>query len=158
MKNLLIVFIFLQSCTTQKPISITEFFTYAKPVDSTLSLGKIRVYYNNFFLITNYKDNLKSQNKLDSFAINYILQNKYAAKTEEVRLWFYKESTRTNLIEIKKNPREVDRYSNQHDLIYGYYIKRDEENIREKYKNGNVIETTDKYIPTPKFKMILLEN
>lgn len=157
MKYFFISILFLQSCATQKPIKITEFSTYTIAVDTTFTLGKELVYYDNFFLVANYSDNNKTQSEIDSFVVNYISQNKYSAKTEEVRLWFYKETKKTNLVEIKKNPREIDRFSNQHDLVYGYYLKINNDNKREKYKKGNVIETTEKYIQTPKFKMKLIE-
>lgn len=154
MKILITTLFLLQSCLTNKPITITEFTTYNKPVYSTISLGKEMIYYNNFFLVSNYRNHKQVEMELDSFVINFTSNQHYAEKTEDIRLYFYKESSKTNLLAIERNPREVDRYSNAHDLVYCYIVKLNGSTVREKFKNGEVIETTAKNIRPPKFKII----
>jgi hypothetical protein len=153
MKYLAIMILFLQSCISEKPISITEFSTYTYPISTTISLGKERIYYNNLFLVSNFRNNKKVELSIDSFVVKYTSDNCYSANTDEIRLYFYKETSKTNLTEIKKNPREVDRYSDRHDLVYCYIIKLDGSKVREKYKNGEVIETTEKFSKPPRFKI-----
>lgn len=96
---------------------------------------------------------MKSQ--IDSFVTKYTDRNEFSPFTNEIRMYFYKETKKTNLIEIKKNPRELDRYSNAHDLIYYYAVKLNGSKVWKKYKKGKVIATSEKQIPTPKFKIIL---
>jgi len=38
-------------------------------------------------------------------------------------------------------------------LVYCYIIKLDGSKVREKYKNGEVIETTEKFSKLPRFKI-----
>ena len=154
MKYLFTMIVFLQSCISKEPIKIVEFNTLTKSIFTTLSLGKERVYYNNFFLVSNYRNDKMVEMKIDSFVLTYVSSKIYSSRTDEIRLYFYKETSKTNLVEIKKNPREVDRYSNRHDLVYYYAVKLDGSKVREKIKNGEVIETTEKQIPTLKFKII----
>ena len=156
MRYLLIALIFLQSCVADKPISITEFsaYTYNRLTDTSFWLGKERIYYHNFFLISNYRDNKLTRLKIDSFVVQYVSKNKYSPKTDEIRLSFYKETGRTNLDAIKRNPRELDRYSDQHDIVYYYAVKLNGSTVREKYKNGEVIESTEDIPEPPKFKII----
>ena len=154
MKYLIVLMFLLQSCVSDKLITISEFSTYNKSISTTVSLGKERVYYDNFFLVSNYRDNKKVKMAIDSFVVKFTSGNSYSPLTDEIRLYFYKETSKTNLVEIKKNPREVDRYSNRHDLVYYYAVKLDGSKVREKIKNGEVIETTEKQIPTLKFKII----
>jgi hypothetical protein len=151
-----ITLILLQSCAADKPIAITEFsaYTYNRLIDTSVSLGKERIYYYNFFLISNYRDNNLTRLKIDSFVVQHVSKNKYSPKTDEIRLSFYKETNKTNLEAIKRNPRELDRYSNQHDIVYYYAVKLNGSTVREKYKNGEVIETTEDLPETPKFKII----
>lgn len=149
----------LQSCLPQKPIVIAEFSTYSKPIDTTISRGKEMIYFNGFFLVSNYKDSKKIALQLDSFVQAYTSKKNYPQSTEEIRFYFYKETSKTNLIEIERNPREVDRYSNEHDLIYYYAVKLNKEMVREKYKNGEIIEIIPKpTTPTPKFKIEKVED
>ena len=154
MRTFMIIAALFQSCVTEKSISITEFTTYDKTSYTTISLGKEMVYYNNFFLVSKYRNNERIETKIDSFVVGFIASKTYSSKTENIRLYFYKESSKTNLVAIEKNPREVDRYSNEHDLVYCYTVKLNGEKLREKFKNGDVIETTAKKIKTPKFKII----
>lgn len=154
MKYIIIALALLQSCVADKPITITAFTTYNKPVDTTVSLGKEMIYYNNFFLVSNYRNNQRVERKVDSFVVGFIAANKYSANTNEIRFYFYKETRRTNLVDIERNPREIDRYSNQHDLVYYYAVKSNGNTVREKFKNGQVIETTAKKVKMPKFKII----
>lgn len=159
MKNIIILIVVLQSCSPQKPIVITEFSTYTKSVYTDTSLGKEMTYFNSFFLISNYRDSKEVTMQLDSFVTTYILKNKYPETTEKIRLYFYKETSKTNLVAIEQNPREIDRYSNDHDLVFYYAVKSNLEVERKKYKNGEVVETLPKpTIPTPKFKIEKIED
>lgn len=109
--------------------------------------------YVNFFLVSNYKNSKKTDKEVDSFVAAFTSKNKYAPNTEEIGFFFYKETSKTNLIAIKRNPSDVDLYSNEHDLIYFYSLKPDGSKERKKFKNGDAIETTEKKIHKLKFKI-----
>ena len=70
--------------------------------------------------------------RIDSFVFKFTSQRKYSSSTGEMHLYFYKETDKTNLAEIEKNPTEVDRYFNDHDLAYCYAVKLDGINVRKK--------------------------
>jgi len=116
-------------------------------------LGKERIYYNKFFLVSNYANSKKVEKEIDSFVVVFTSGNNYHANTAEIRLYFYKETSKTNLAVIKQNPRDIDRYSNEHDLIYYYAVKLDGTFEREKYKQGEIIENTAEQLPKPKFRI-----
>ena len=52
---------------------------------------------------------------------------------------FYKESRYTNLIKIAENPRELDRYSVDHDLVFDYTWEDGKFDSRTEIKNGERI-------------------
>jgi hypothetical protein len=131
---------FLQSCVAEKPIKITPFSTYANPNDTTESLGELMVCYNNFFLVSNYRDTKKVDMQIDSFVTAFIAKNEYSPKTDRIDFFFYKETSQTNMATIQRNPKEVDPYSNEYDWVYYYSVKLDSSRLREKIKNGHVIE------------------
>ncbi len=154
MKNIiyiLLICILIQSCFVNKPIIITQFYPYNKLIDTVISLDKERIYYDNFFLISPYKESKEVENKIDSFVIEYTSSKSYPYNTEEIRLYFYKETKKTNLKAIKQNPREIDRYSNEHDLIFMYIIDNKGNTVRTKYKNGVEVDVKPKQVDKPNF-------
>ncbi len=154
MRYLILALFIFQSCVTDMPISITQFTTLSMPTHTDTSLGKKLVYFDDFFLITNFKESKSVENEIDSFVNNYISGKSYPDNTEEIKLYFYRETSKTNLKAIEKNPREIDRYSNDHDIVYCYFIRPKGISKKEKIKNGEIIETTPKPIPKPNFKIL----
>ena len=75
---------------------------------------------------------------IDSFAGKHI--NADLLKYNTYRMYFYKESRYTNLIKIAENPREIDRYSNDHDLVFYYTWEDGKFDSRTKVKNGEWVE------------------
>lgn len=149
-----LILLFAISCKQPDKPTIIQFTTYTKEVDSSFSLGKMRVIYNYFFLIQNYSPKKEVLSVIDSFAKDFLDPEKFSTYREEVRLWFYKETSKTNMESIRANPREVDRYSNEHDLVWGYTLQSDNFIKKEKIKNGEIIETNAELIfPDPKFRI-----
>lgn len=162
MRNLILIYgalIILSGCKSQSKPEIIQFYTYTKEVDSFISLDKMRVYYNYFFLVKNYTSKENVRTTIDSFAIKFLKTGKFSPNKEEVRIWFYRETARTNIEKINANPREVDRYSNQHDLVWGYTLLRNNFIKKEKFLNGEVVQTNfEAKTPIPKFDVKKLEN
>ena len=161
MKTLMFIFSILtivMSCMKPTKPQIVQFTTYTNEVDSSFSLGKMRVIYNYFFLVRNYSAKKEIISVIDSFANNFLETKKFSPNREEVRLYFYRETYKTNIESIKANPREVDRYSNQHDLVWGYTLKRNNFLEKEKIKNGEVIESnSEQLVPAAKFRIEKIE-
>lgn len=53
---------------------------------------------------------------------------------------FYKESTKTNIKNLSANPKDLYRYSQDHDLIYEYSWMNGKFLAKLKFKNGEIIE------------------
>jgi hypothetical protein len=151
MKNLIVfigILTTVTSCMRKSKMEIVQFNTYTKEADSLISLNKMRVYYNYFFLVKNYSDKTESNASIDSFSLRFLKYGKYSPNREEIRIWFYKETSKTNIEAIRANPREVDRYSNEHDLIWCYTLFRNNFIKKDKFKNGEVEQTNLKSITT----------
>ncbi|MBD3750611.1 MAG: hypothetical protein IE931_14075 [Sphingobacteriales bacterium] len=58
-----------------------------------------------------------------------------------ITISIYKYSKKTNLENWKNNPRDIDRYSNEHDLIFCYVIHDNAERSisKSKYRNGEIV-------------------
>jgi hypothetical protein len=55
-------------------------------------------------------------------------------------MMFYKESDKTNVKNLSDNPRDLYRYSQDHDLIYEYFWMNGAFLARHKFKNGEIVE------------------
>ena len=157
MKIIIAIFLLLTiicSCKQSPKPQFVQFTTYTKEVDSFVSLDKMRVIYNYFFLFKNYSSKKENISMVDSFANQFLNTGKFSPNREEVRLWFYKETSKTNIESIRANPREVDRYSNEHDLVWSYTLQRNNFIERKKFKKGEVVETNSiKIDKAPKFRI-----
>lgn len=155
---LLSTILIASTCKQLAKPHIIQFTTYSREIDSSVSLNKMRVIYNYFFLVRNYSSKKEVVSVIDSFANNFFKTGKFSPNREEVRVYFYKQTSKTNIESIKANPREVDRYSNQHDLVWSYTLQRNNFIKIEKIKDGDVVETNVELMaPTPKFKIKKIE-
>jgi len=161
MKNLIafyLIILIINNCKHIDKPEIIQFTTYTKEVDSFVSLDKMLVNYYYFFLVKNYSTKKDVISRIDSFVNNFLDTSKFSPSREEVRVYFYKETSKTNIESIRANPREVDRYSNKNDLVWCYTLHRNNFVEKEKIKNGEVVETNSKLItPIPKFIIKKLE-
>lgn len=139
MKFLLFLHIvFLSSCCSTKPMEIIQFYPYKTIIDSSMDNGKLITGRDDFFLIKNYCDKKSTPIYLDSFvAIN---RNSEYLKLSYYSMSFFKETSKTNLEAIQRNPREIDRYSNDHDLVYTYTWRYGKYDGRRKIIDGEDVE------------------
>jgi len=135
----------LSCCNSSRQMKITEFRTLTNEIDTVQGIGKesgkTLYYYTYFFLVSNYKNSKNSIYLIDSFSNIFLKKNNFLPITERVELYFYKESNKTNLRAINANPREVDRYSNFHDLVWRFTLLKNGSIIKEKMEDGNVVES-----------------
>lgn len=95
-----------------------------------------------YFIIRGYSDNRESLKQVDSFAkktrsADYVDYPQY-------ELIFYKESGQTNVDNIAKNPRVIDRYSQDNDMVLTYTWSHGKFISRQRIKNGMPEEGADK--------------
>ncbi len=140
MKYTVFIFAFflLISCGTQKPIIIRQFYPFNKMTDTSYSNNVVRTIKEDYFLISNFRNDLSTTLYVDSFVRKYI--NIEILKYNTYRMYFYKETKYTNVEKIAENPRELDRYSSDHDLVYDYTWIDGKFEGRIKIRNGEQVE------------------
>jgi hypothetical protein len=121
MKTLLSIFfvsLFLTGCS-QKPTIIKKFtpYYYANQVmNDTIEIGKKARF--DHFIISNYKDNIKTEKIIDSF-INFYKDINWA-KYYQYSIFFFKESKYLNETLLAENPRLFDKQEAMNCLVYTY--------------------------------------
>ena len=103
----------------------------------TLSDGKQCARFENF-LVRNFDYSKAMAAYLDSFVSKHKAQD--FARFGRYTILFYKESAWTNEQNLKKNPRDLDRYANQYDWVYEYTWIDGNLRSRHVLKNGEIIE------------------
>lgn len=135
------IWLFLFSSCGEKDNS-TTFIFYEK--GSVMEKQDSIVIVSSYvYLIRNYRDDIPTL--LD--IVNFIARHaeKYPPKdvSNTYQISFYKESTKTNLEHLAKQPRDFDRHSLKNDLQY-IFIWRSGKFFRlEKYKNGKSVYPPD---------------
>jgi len=79
---------------------------------------------------------------IDSTISKFVRQNIDAFSTEfsQIGLSFYKESKITNEKNLRDNPRDLDRYSQENDLLWVYNWNKEKSFMtRTKFKNGKIV-------------------
>ncbi|MBU1373523.1 MAG: hypothetical protein KJ712_06590 [Bacteroidetes bacterium] len=92
------------------------------------------------YIVKNYSNCKFSDQQIDSF-INSLRENRIKSY-DYITIYLYKYSKKTNLENWKNNPQDIDKYSNEHDLIFCYVIHDNAEKSisKSKYRNGKIIE------------------
>lgn len=142
MKSIIIILISIlfSRCDGQTKVgdrNILE-FEFLKRLD-TLKIDTIyKIYSAQYFTVTNYFDD----NETDLLVMNFIkgFKKNLSKNIDQWNISFYKESKITNTKNLLSNPRDLDRYSQENDLIYTFSGDKVTDNIfRTKYKNGVTI-------------------
>lgn len=137
-RNLLFCIIFFVASSCVSKSLQFELFDKDEGVREKLN-GSNYTYVTKTFLVTNYTSNKNSEKQIDSF-VN--CQNNSFKQIDNINLFFYKISKKTNSANWKKNPRDIDRYSNEHDFIFNYVISKNNDSTRStskfKYRNGKI--------------------
>jgi hypothetical protein len=111
----------------------------------TVKLGDlITTDKSNNFLVENFSDTKENEKYLDTFAFER--KDKNFEEYTNYSIVFYKKSSITTIKNIKANPRIIDRYSQENDLIYKYVWIRGKFSNKYKYKNGIIVNSKIKNI------------
>lgn len=121
----------------KKPIIIP--FSLLNREDSLIDRGKTLYYKSEYFLIRNYSDDQESEKIIQ----NFVNENKSSdlGNYTQYDMVFYKESEITNIHHLQEHPRDLDRYSQQHDLLFDFMWSEGKFLKRYKYKDGKMMGT-----------------
>jgi hypothetical protein len=136
--NLAIYLIFFLTASCASKSLQFELYDKDEGVREKLN-GSNYTYVTKTFLVKNYSDNNNSEIQIDSFVNS---QKNTLKQIDNINLFFYKISDKTNSANWEKNPRDIDRYSNEHDIIYNYVISKSIDSTKSiskfKYRNGKI--------------------
>ena len=147
MKKLILLFfslITLFGCAAPKKVKLIFYKEYKSDSVSPF----IKSSYNSIYIVENYCDNIRCQALIDSLAIDIGNSKKY----DQYLLQIYKASSHTNLKNLSKNPRDLDRYSDLHDHIINYEWYNKKFIAKHKIKNGQYEERDANVILSPPSK------
>lgn len=131
-----LVFVGLVACRQKElfflPLSLHE------KVDSSIARSS-RVQY---FIVRGFSNDKECLRQVDAFAEKS--KSSDYANFPQYEIVFYKESDQTNLNNIAKDPRVIDRYSQEHDEVLSYKWSNGKFISRQTIKDGMPQEGTDK--------------
>jgi len=101
----------------QKPLEFEKLEQFSN-IDTIKKDGKTILFKTDSYIVNNYRENLQSEKTVDSFAY----KNKAIdmALYEGYSIIIYKSSGKTNLENLKNNPKDFDNYTFDNDQIYTY--------------------------------------
>lgn len=129
--------IILSSCCSEKKITFSLFKS-----DHSIKEKPNGNHFNDLleiYILKDYSNCKVSDAQIDRFIskrrITLIRDYDY------ITIYLYKYSRKTNPENWKNNPRDIDRYSNNHDLIFCYVIHDDTKRSisKSKYRNGKIV-------------------
>jgi hypothetical protein len=131
---LFLLLYFFISCREQKIdfIPLKQFDT----ADTIRHNGKLFITKKSNYIVTNYSNT----NKVNSTIRNFVLkQVKNGLPNITYSFVFYKSSNITNTKHLGPNPRDIDRYSQDHDMVLSYKWRNGKWESETVFKNGVVI-------------------
>ena len=146
---ILVCYCILGGCSTRIPI---KFVLYQKKTYPVPVVKKGEISTTVVYIMENYRDNSYCNRMVDSMA--HALGNASDKNLHSYTLLFYKKSNITNVAHLVENPKDLDRYSYENDLVFDYYWSAGHFMWRYKYKNGKTVGNKDdvKIIPAPPLK------
>jgi hypothetical protein len=106
----------MASCT-KKPLEFEKLAQFSR-IDTMSDNGRPYYYKTDVYIVKNYSDNYKNERTVDSFA--YKNRAKDLANYASYQVEIYKYSNKTNIANLKKNPKDFDTYTFIEDMIYIY--------------------------------------
>lgn len=121
----------------QKPLKFEKLEQFSK-IDTMLANGKPYYYKTDVYIVKNYIDNLKNERTVDSFSY----KNRATSIDEfsSYNIVVYKYSDKTNIDNLRKNPKDFDYYSFVDDMIYSYRWGNGEWSSKMKFKGREIVE------------------
>ena len=142
--KVLLICILGLSCNNKLSNNVSiEKFTPISEIDSTIDRGKILYFKHENFIIHNFRRN----NAMKKFVDEYVekIKGNSPLKYNQYNILFYKHSSITNVKHLKSNPRDLYRYSQEHDAVYLYVFINNKKSFYE-YKNGKMMNPENEVI------------
>ena len=133
----------LGGCSTRTPV---KFILYKTQTVQVPGSKKGDLSTTESYVIENYRDNSYCNKIIDSMA--HVLGNASNKNLSSYGLFFYKKSDITNVVHLAENPKDLDRYSYENDLVFWYYWS-DGLMSKHKMKNGKTVGNNDEVIVIP---------
>ena len=111
------LFLCIMASCTKKPLEFEKLAQFSR-IDTMSDNGRPYYYKTDVYIVKNYSDNYQNERTVDSFA--YKNRAKDLAKYSTYGIVVYKYSDKTNIANLKKNPRDFDDYTFDKDMIYIY--------------------------------------
>jgi hypothetical protein len=127
----------LSQCGNSQKRTKLRINSFSNRVDTLVTGKDTIITKQESFLVENFIDNSESEYFIDSFVQTHL--KSIDKVTSDYLITFYKQTSKTNLENLRNNPRDLDRYSQQHDLIYQYSWSKGKFLSRFKFKDGNII-------------------
>lgn len=145
--NLLILGLSILIINGCKPAETTLRFEILSEKSTSWKEQKELKYLDKAFIVNGYIDNEHAKAQIDSFAKNEgeKVKNLYYS----VNLDFYRYSEVTNIKNLNKNPRELDRYSSIHDYVFRYKWVRGKFSKKYSFEDGEIVGQNDIYVSSP---------
>jgi hypothetical protein len=85
---------------------------------------------------------------IDTLVSNFVrvIKDTISKNYDQVGLVFYKKSKITNKVHLLQNPRDLDRYSQEKDMLWTYTIESKNIVSSLKYENGDIIYPKSKVV------------
>lgn len=101
----------------EKSLTFTKLDQFSK-IDTMKSNGKTIIFKTDCYIVYNYKDNLANERTVDSFA--YKNRAKDLANYTAYTIIMYKHSDKTDIDNLRNNPKDFDNYTFVNDQIFTY--------------------------------------
>lgn len=134
---LLIICVPLYICCKKKELIIVPI----ESLNSTRTVnkeGKNYINKTNYFLVKGYDNHQTAIEAVNKFIVSH--KDTDYARYDNYSMFFYKESDQTTIENIKTNPKIIDRYSNENDLLYDFLWNKGKFIKMFRHKGGVLIE------------------
>ncbi|WP_291402372.1 hypothetical protein [Daejeonella sp.] len=135
------IFTFLLLCVMvsceQEPLKFEKLVQFSR-VDTISDNGRPYYFKTDVFIVKKYSDNYQNERSVDSFA--YKNRAKDLAKYASYQVEIYKYSDKTNIPNLKKNPKDFDNYTFINDMIYIYRWSEGTWTSKMKFKGRETVE------------------
>ncbi len=121
----------------QEPLKFEKLVQFSR-VDTISDNGRPYYFKTDVFIVKKYSDNYQNERSVDSFA--YKNRAKDLAKYASYQVEIYKYSDKTNIPNLKKNPKDFDNYTFINDMIYIYRWSEGTWTSKMKFKGRETVE------------------
>ncbi|WP_138765878.1 hypothetical protein [Pedobacter xixiisoli] len=132
-----LMFLSLFMACEQKPLQFEKLEQFSR-IDTMSDNGKPYYYKTDIYIVKKYKDNFQNERTVDSFA--YKNRAKDLGDYSSYNIEMYKNSSETNIDNLKKNPKDFDNYTFINDMIYIYSWGGGKWSGKMKFKGRETVE------------------